>query len=243
MSIRQRSQVPGGAPCPAARHADRIDGDPIDRRLRKSVDTRGGIGMILAVADITPTKERAAQTSSQDAVIWLRAIAEERDRDAFERLYGQFAPKIKSYMIRQGADDGSADDLAQETLVQVWRKAESYDPDKAAPSAWIYRIARNLRIDRLRRQKFFEVELTAEADRADEGSVEYHRATERPDADKLRTLVETLPTEQLEVVRLAFFEGLSHSEIGQHLAVPLGTVKSRLRLAFGKLRAGMGEQA
>jgi RNA polymerase sigma-70 factor (ECF subfamily) len=198
--------------------------------------------MMQAVADITPAPDTAPKTPTHEAVAWLTAVARERDREAFERLYRQFAPKIKSYMIRQGADDASADDLAQETLVQVWRKAESYDPDKAAPSAWIYRIARNLRIDRLRRQKFHEVELTPEAEGADDGSVGHQRATERPDADKLRGLVETLPMEQLEVVRLAYFEGLSHSEIGQRLAVPLGTVKSRLRLAFGKLRAAMGEQ-
>lgn len=177
----------------------------------------------------------------QEAMSWLADIAEHRDRQAFARLYGQFAPKVKSYMGRQGADMASADDLTQETMAQIWRKAGQYDSQKAAPSAWIFRIARNLRIDRLRRQKFHEVELTAEADQRAEGVGDHERIAERPDADRVRLLVQALPSDQMEVVTLAFFEGLSHSEIGQHLSIPLGTVKSRLRLAFGKLRAGMGE--
>lgn len=144
-------------------------------------------------------------------------------------------------MIRQGADASSADDLAQEAMVQVWRKAEQYDPEKAAPAAWIFRIARNLQIDRLRRRKFFEVELTAEADRPDDGIDGHERTVEHIDADRLRGLVEELSDDQMDVIRLAFFEGLTHSEIGQRLELPLGTVKSRLRLAFGKLRTAMGE--
>ena len=100
----------------------------------------------------------------------------------------------------------------------------------------------DLQIDRLRRQKLHEVTLTEEADRTDEGDDGHHRAAERLDAGKLRELVETLPADQMDVVKLAFFEGLSHSEIGQRLSTPLGTVKSRLRLAFGKLRMAMGEQ-
>ncbi len=198
--------------------------------------------MMQAVTTTTDIPDAAPKPSSEEAVRWLQAISAERSRDAFERLYGQFAPKLKSYMIRQGADPATADDLAQETMVQVWRKAEQYDPAKAAPAAWIYRVARNLQIDRLRRRKLHEVELTAEADRPDEGPGGHERADERPDADRLRELVDTLPDDQLDVVRLAFFEGLSHSEIGQRLCIPLGTVKSRMRLAFGKLRAAMGEQ-
>ncbi len=190
---------------------------------------------------IPPQPNDPGSPDRQDAVRWLADIAEHRDRQAFARLYGQLAPKVKSYMIRQGADAASADDLTQEAMVQTWRKAGQYDPRKAAPTAWVFRIARNLRIDRLRRQKFHEVELTAEADRPAEGLGDHERIVERPDADRLRLLVQALPSEQTEVVTLAFFEGLSHSEIGQHLSIPLGTVKSRLRLAFGKLRAGMGE--
>ena len=145
-------------------------------------------------------------------------------------------------MVRRGADMAFSDDLVQETMVQVWRKADLYDPDKASPAAWIFRIARNLHIDRLRKQKFHEVEYTAEDDKPDEGIAGHQRAMDRIDAAKLRELLAELPREQVNVVQLAFFEGMSHAEIGEQLDLPLGTVKSRLRLAFDKLRGAFGEQ-
>ena len=160
--------------------------------------------MMCVVTKIISVTVDTPQPTKEETIVWLRAIATERNREAFEGLYKHFAPRVKSYMIRQGADSGGADDLAQETMVQVWRKAEQYDPAKAAPAAWIFRVARNLQIDRLRRQKLFEVELTAEADRADESDAEHIRSVERPDADKLRELVKTLPTDQMNVLQLAF---------------------------------------
>ncbi|MES9969593.1 MAG: sigma-70 family RNA polymerase sigma factor [Candidatus Thiodiazotropha sp.] len=180
--------------------------------------------------------------SVTETVDWLVSVAEKRDRYAFERLYDHFAPRIKSYMIRQGADEASADDLAQETMVQIWRKAHHYDPQKAAVTTWIFRVARNLQIDRLRKHRLHEVELTAEAEHKDQGYGSHERFEKRPDEDKLRSLIGGLPEEQMEVVRLAFFEGLSHSEVSCRLSIPIGTVKSRMRLAFDKLRMGMGEE-
>jgi len=203
-------------------------------------DTQG-VAKMQAVMTIQSVPDFAPQLPNQEAVDCLRLVASEQDKEAFGRLYGQFAPKVKSYMMRYGADSAWADDLAQETMVQIWRKAGQYDPEKAAPATWIFRVARNLQIDRLRKRKMHEVELTAEADRADEGPTGHDRLVEKPDADKLRELVDTLPSDQMDVVRLSFFEGLSHSEIEQRLSIPLGTVKSRMRLAFGKLREAMGE--
>ena len=171
---------------------------------------------------------------------WLAAVAERRDREAFAGLFQWFAPRVKRYMQRQGADPDLAEDLAQETLIQVWRKAAQYDPAKAAPSAWVFTVARNLRIDRLRRQRLFEVELTDEADAEDEQGDGHQRTLERLDAGRLTALVGALPAEQVQVIRLAYFEGLSHAEVGKLLEVPLGTVKSRLRLALAKLRSAMG---
>jgi RNA polymerase sigma-70 factor (ECF subfamily) len=177
----------------------------------------------------------------EDVVHWMERIATSRDRTAFEHLFRHFAPKLKSYMRRLGADVTFAEDLAQETLVQVWRKAECFDPGRATPAAWIFTIARNLRVDRLRKQRFHEVELGADVELDDTGRDGHERTIERIDADRLLELVESLPQHQMQVVRLAFFEGLSHSEIGARLEVPLGTVKSRLRLAFRKLRNALGE--
>lgn len=196
----------------------------------------------MAPAIIESTASTATSAPTPEALAGLlQAVAVRRDRDAFEGLFRYFAPRLKSYMRRLGADDAAAEDLAQETMVMVWRKAGYYDASKAMPSAWVFTMARNLRIDRLRRQRFQEVPLLGEADCADEPADTDDRVVERIDANKLAGLLEALPRGQLEVVRLAFYEGLSHSEIGERLAVPLGTVKSRLRLAFAKLRAAFGD--
>ena len=170
---------------------------------------------------------------------WLAAVAHRGDREAFAGLFQWFAPRVKRYMQRLGADPDTAEDLAQETLVQVWRKAAQYDPARP-PSAWVFTVARNLRIDRLRRQRMFEVELTEEADAEDEFGDGHERTLDRLDARRLTDLVGALPAEQIQVVRLAYFEGLSHAEVGRALDVPLGTVKSRLRLALAKLRSALG---
>jgi RNA polymerase sigma-70 factor (ECF subfamily) len=198
---------------------------------------------MLAVTNIISEPGTMERKSVNETVVWLTSVGVVRDRNAFEKLYGYFAPRIKRYMMLHGADEASADDLAQETMVQIWRKACHYDPEKAAAATWIFRVARNLQIDRLRKQRLHEVELTAaHTEQGDEGTGGHERFEKRPDADRLRSMVGTLPDEQLEVVRLAFFEGLSHSEVSHQLSIPIGTVKSRLRLAFGKLRTGMGEK-
>ena len=126
--------------------------------------------------------------------------------------------------------------------MQIWRKAGSYNADKAAPSSWIFTIARNLRIDRLRKQKFHEVEISEQVIETSSELRLSDRAADHTDAGRLASLVGELPPEQTDVVRLSFFEGMSHAEIGQRLELPLGTVKSRMRLAFAKLRTSMGEQ-
>lgn len=180
------------------------------------------------------------ETDHKQFSAWLVAVGTHKDRAAFEGLYRHFAPRIRAYMTRQGADAATADDLAQETMVQIWRKSEQYDAGKAIPAAWIYRIARNLMIDRLRRHKHHEVELTQEAEGPEDGIDGHERAAESVDAERLARLVADLPADQLAVIRLAFFDGMTHAEIGKELDIPLGTVKSRLRLAFGKLRIAMG---
>ncbi len=160
------------------------------------------------------------------------------DRAAFAELFGRYASKVKGYLIRLGARGAAAEDLAQDVMVAVWRRAASFDPSKAKASTWIYVIARNAWIDRLRRER---VELAyRETLIIDEASDD-----ERPDDAATRVQTETqiaeamslLSEEQKQVVRLSFFEDRPHSEIAEHLSLPLGTVKSRLRLALIKLRA------
>ena len=167
----------------------------------------------------------------------LSRIAKDRREDAFRKLFEDFAPRIKSYMMRQGSDPALAEELAQETLLTVWRKAALYSPEKGNPSTWIFTIARNLRIDRLRRQTGWQ-ELT------DEHAASIPSDEPAPDDNvslrqrqvRVQAVLGQLPPDQLEAVTLAFIDGLSHSEISERLGLPLGTVKSRIRLAYQKVR-------
>lgn len=179
------------------------------------------------------------ESNAKQLTGWLVSVGVNGDRQAFEHLFAHFAPRIKVFMMRSGATDSIAEELSQETMVQVWRKAKLYDASRSVPSTWIFRIARNLRIDRIRRQKYHEVELNDDTD-CESQLIEEDRMINHLDAVRVERLIDTLPTDQAEIIRLAFFEGLSHSEISHSLSIPLGTVKSRLRLAFGKLRKAMG---
>jgi len=160
------------------------------------------------------------------------------DRTAFGTLFAKYAPKVKGYLIRLGAAGAIAEDLAQDAMVSVWPRAGSFDRAKAKGSTWICVIARNAWIDRLRREK---VELAYRSGLDD--PEESHDESPDDAAVRLQTeehmaaALETLSEEQRQVVRLSFFEERPHSEIAERLNLPLGTVKSRLRLALTKLRA------
>ncbi len=182
----------------------------------------------------------SAETPDQAASL-MAAIAATQDRDAFECLFAHFAPRVKAYMLKLGTEASLADELAQETLLTVWRKAGQFDRSKASPSTWIFTIARNLRIDAFRKMKRPELdpEDPALVPDAEEAADERIDRLER--AGVIREALKDLNQEQAEVVRLSFFEDKSHSVIAEELGIPLGTVKSRLRLAFGRIRKVVGE--
>lgn len=163
------------------------------------------------------------------------------DRAAFAALFEAYAGRVKGYLLRLGAPGAVAEDLAQDAMVSVWRRAATYDAARAKASTWIFVIARNCWIDRLRREKV-ELAYRAGLDDPEAGDDAPDEEVEREDeATRMRAIVETLSEEQKAVVRLSFFEDKPHSEIAAELKLPLGTVKSRLRLAMMKLRAQWGE--
>jgi RNA polymerase sigma-70 factor (ECF subfamily) len=171
----------------------------------------------------------------------LERIAKNRDAEAFRKLFQAYAPRVKSYMLRQGADPGLAEELAQETLMTVWRKAVLYSGTKGSATTWIFTIARNLRIDRLRREMAWQPLPESAEEEASLDPAPDEVLAERQRRDRLREVLALLPDDQREVVTLSYVEGLSHSEIAGRLELPLGTVKSRMRLAYQKIREAVEE--
>lgn len=166
----------------------------------------------------------------------LARLASRQDRDAFRELFEYFAPRIKSWLLKSGSDAALAEDLMQDVMLTVWRKVHLYNPRFGAASTWIFTIARNARIDRLRRASsrpyidIDDLEMASDAADGEEETFLQQRA------GLVAAALDELPEEQAQVMKLAFVEDLPQSQIATRLALPLGTVKSRMRLAYEKLR-------
>ncbi len=174
-------------------------------------------------------------------VALLDAVATRQDRNAFAQLFEHFAPRVKAYMRRLGAADQKAEDIVQEVMITVWRRAGLYDAAQASVSTWIFTIARNKRIDDLRRERHPEIDPNDPALVADPQDPADELVISQDQARRLRDAVGALPEEQALVLRKNFFEDKPHGVIAQELDLPLGTVKSRARLALAKLRQVLGD--
>lgn len=188
-------------------------------------------------------KERvdsAAQSSEHAApgelAAWLKAVADRGDRDAFARLHLHFAPRLTGFLTRAGLTPSQAEDIVQETMFAVWRKAALYKPEQGGVATWIFVIARNLRVDMTRRKANRDMAPLDDFDSIDEApnGEELVLAGERE--QRLRDALGQLSAEQREVLRAAYFGDQPQSVIAERLGVPLGTVKSRMRLALSRLR-------
>ena len=173
----------------------------------------------------------------------LAAVAEKQDRAAFARLFEHFAPRVKAYVRQLGAGDQKAEDIVQEVMITVWRRACLYDARQASVGTWIFTIARNKRIDHLRRERRPEIDPDDPALVADPQDGTDELVIWQDQARRLRAAVGTLPEEQALVLRKNFFEDKPHGVIAQELHLPLGTVKSRSRLALARLRRALGDIA
>lgn len=171
----------------------------------------------------------------------VAAIADDRDRQAFAQLFRYFAPRLKGFGLRRGVDVGAAEELAQETMLTVWRKADSFDSSRATVSTWVFTIVRNKRIDLFRREGFPQTDLSEAADAPAQGPSPDESMSASEAGEALQTAMRTLPKEQLEVVQKAFYEGKSHRAIAEETQLPLGTVKSRIRLALSRMRMVLPE--
>ncbi|MBB5188664.1 MULTISPECIES: sigma-70 family RNA polymerase sigma factor [Zhongshania] len=166
----------------------------------------------------------------------VERIAQERDKHSFMQLFDYFSPRVNAYLLGQGAEAAMAEDLSQEALLALWNKAHLYSREKAAVSTWLFRVARNLWIDRLRKQRGVAYE-------SDENLAETvdDEARLNADGERLKAVLDTLPQSQAQVVYKSYYEGKSHSEIAGETGMPLGSVKSSLRLAIKAFRQHFGE--
>ena len=176
----------------------------------------------------------------------LLAVIAERSREALEALYGRYSGVVYSLAMHMLRDSGAAEEVTQDVFFNVWRRASSYREDRGSVRAWLFSIAHHRTIDELRRWRRERTQIQYGVDLStmpsDDGGDPMRYATAQFERSQLNDALHTLRPEQREVVFLAYFRGLTHSEISKHLGQPLGTVKTRMRSGLRKLREVLGPQ-
>ena len=165
---------------------------------------------------------------------WMLAVRDRRDRAAFGRLFDHFGPRLKGVAVRGGMSPAQAEDIVQDVMLTVWRKAHLFDPERAQVSAWVYQISRNRQIDVIRKERRPVPEALKEPEATQEDAVQVVALDQ--EVGKLRAALARLKPAQREMVEKAYLGDLSHSEIREQTGLPLGTIKSRIRLGLEKLR-------
>jgi RNA polymerase sigma-70 factor (ECF subfamily) len=171
----------------------------------------------------------------------IALVANQQDRSAFVQIYEYFSPRVKSFLIGRNMAPQLADEVLQEVMLAVWQKAHLYSPEKAAVSTWIFTIARNKHVDRIRQEKFPELDAEDPSLKPAESAEVEGECASMEQSKAVQEALAKLPKDQYEVIYMSFMRGVSHGEIGERLDLPLGTVKSRIRLGFKRLRAELSE--
>ena len=173
----------------------------------------------------------------------MAAVALRRDRDAFMRLYDHFMPRLCQYLRGIGSPEAIAEELAQEAMLRLWQHATGYDPSRSAASTWLFRIARNLHIDRFRREPTNAIGNARAAESEVELWLDPGNTEDYAESVQLKRRIDALSSVQARLIRMSYFEAKTHQEISGELDMPLGTVKSHLRRAFLRLQGELGEPA
>ncbi|WP_169570031.1 sigma-70 family RNA polymerase sigma factor [Sneathiella limimaris] len=179
----------------------------------------------------------STQSDAFDLNVDLVRVAEHADRAAYRRIFLHMAPKVKTFLLKSGLSPAECEEVLQDTMMKVWRKAALFDRSKSAASTWIYSIARNARIDRIRKEYRPLPDPEDPSFVPDPPETGEEAVSREQNREMIQEALSSLPSEQIEIITMSFFEEKSHAEISEALNLPLGTVKSRIRLAFGKIRA------
>jgi RNA polymerase sigma-70 factor (ECF subfamily) len=182
--------------------------------------------------------ENASETRAMHADC-VRRVAANEDRKAFGVLFEFFGPRLKTYLKRMGASDAQAEEIVQDVMLTVWRKAGQFSPAHASVSTWMFRIARNRQIDLFRRNSRPALSPDEPMLQPAPEASPFDALSQAEIDAQVREQLEMLPDEQIDLLKAAFYKGMSHSEIASHFQLPLGTVKSRIRLAFDRLRGAI----
>ncbi|WP_431358186.1 sigma-70 family RNA polymerase sigma factor [Thalassococcus arenae] len=186
---------------------------------------------------------RVTEKTREDSAEWVERIVrirDNKDEAAFVEVFGHFAPRVKAFLMRSGADAALAEECVQEVLATVWNKAALFDPSRASVATWIFTIARNKKIDALRKQRRPEPEDLPWGPESEPDQAEIIGLQQ--ESEKLGAAIAALPEKQRDLIQKAYFGDLSHSEIAEQTGLPLGTIKSRIRLALDRLRHAMDQR-
>ena len=167
----------------------------------------------------------------------MSRISAERDRASFAAIFDHFGPRVKAFLIKSGSSVSMAEECTQDVMITLWRKAEMFDPSRASVATWIFTIARNRRIDLLRKERRPEPEELTWGPEADPEPEELLGLQQ--ESTQLVAALATLPDKQRDLIQKAYFGDLTHAEIASETGLPLGTIKSRIRLALERLRHNM----
>ena len=178
--------------------------------------------------------DRDPKTEISEQTVWMLAVRDQRDKAAFSRLFDHFAPRLKGFVLRSALSEAQADEVVQDVMLAIWHKAASFDPERAQVSAWVYQIARNRQIDVLRKtRRPMPEELKLEPDHEPDSA---QIVAMEQEAAALRTALGSLAEDQRAIIEKAYLGELTHTEIQAQTGLPLGTIKSRIRLGLERLR-------
>ena len=174
--------------------------------------------------------------NDEDLTLCVELIGKNQDKLAFNSIFRYFAPRLKSFLVKAGSTDSQAEEVIQEVMIAVWTKSSTYDSSKSSVSTWIYTIARNKRIDKIRKEKRHYLSESDEGLEIPVDSTQEKEIFSSQVSNSLKKYMTNLPEEQSKLLKLSYFYNKTHADISAELKIPLGTVKSRIRLALTKMR-------